>query len=563
VTAADHSEARRAWDDLMEERRRFPDQVPAPLERLVEAARSSGAFPICCLALRALADCDERRRLRELAERLAVAAPGGATLLAVAEARLECAELDGAALLGEVDVHRCAPLRPEIARTWQRWLAAEFLWWESGRAPTAELPAELLAAPEPQDDPYSVDEWQRLRRRIAALAFRSALARGHVDEARSWLGAAAAGSESWELWEPAYLNGLLAWSQGRHRSARAQLGQSLAANPLQSRVRFELSLLSGVQEGGDAPLPETPPIHDALALSAWALLHAGRTAEAAEQLDRMAEEETPYSLRLIWPQARSWRLARAAELRAHLAEGRQDWPEALRLWDAARQGSRSLVHRSHRLYLLGRLLATSHEEAPREKAHFEQELGKLAIRPLTGEAMFYRALAAAATMPDRARADWQALVRQRRWRQQAGRRRLLVLGDRLWRAGELAEAHQVYRDAGESEQLFLSRLAVEASSASPEAALAFLDRVRQLAVPERRQRQWELLARLARSPAAACEPDPEALADLDVAAPWQWQVFRCAKEALELACDQDFDAAERACARAFAALERKDENDDL
>jgi len=113
---------------------------------------------------------------------------------------------------------------------------------------------------------------------------------------------------------------------------------------------------------------------------------------------------------------------------------------------------RDLVHRAHRLYLLGRHLrqqsAVGEGDLDRTlQTQFQKELGKLSIRPLMGEAMFYRGLAAEENMPDRAIADWRALLRQTAWvekTQKMAPSRLLYLGDRLLRVGLIKDAHKAY-----------------------------------------------------------------------------------------------------------------------
>jgi hypothetical protein len=546
-----------AWLQLLQEGESFPEKTPAALDRLVDACHQSRWFPVWALAFRALAYYDRRQAIRDLlAQAVESPASGSHGLeLVLAEARLECAcPVPVTDLVPQdIDVHDCLPLAPEVARLWQQWLLAEFAWWESGEPETVERTiADLLETPAPDDDPYSLNEWDRLTRHAALLGARCALSRCAVEKALQWIEWASRNRPC--SWECQYLSGLVAWSQGERQSAKALLKRSLADNPFQSRVRFELGmLLSGEDPSGSRSYLETmPAVHDAAASSAVVLFRLDQESETRRHLEQLDQAEAPYSLRLIWPRTRRLRLRQGKNLRAHLAETNQDWPEALKRWDEARQSheapgqetrsqARDLVHRAHRLYLLGRCLRQKNaagEEDHDKMTHtqFHKELGKLSIRPLMGEAMFYRGLAAEKSMPDRAIADWRALLRQSTWVEQTQKvapTRLLCLGDRLLKVGLDMDAHKAYdlasatSVAGAQERVFTSRLITQhpfeaahlvqilesADSFAPddarwsflralcllakdppdrEAAQPFLERTRQTGLPA----QWEQLGKL-------------------------------------------------------------------
>lgn len=79
---------------------------------------------------------------------------------------------------------------------------------------------------------------------------------------------------------------------------------------------------------------------------------------------------------------------------------------------------------------------------------FHQELSLLALHALTGDAMFYRGLAAHETRSDRTVQDGRALLRQRRWVEKIRQEspcHLLIIGDWLLQAGLIDEATRAYQ----------------------------------------------------------------------------------------------------------------------
>jgi hypothetical protein len=114
-----------------------------------------------------------------------------------------------------------------------------------------------------------------------------------------------------------------------------------------------------------------------------------------------------------------------------------------------------MITRAAHAWKLRRRLQTEPLPPP-ERERVEQELrdalAGLATSTLTGEAMYYRARAIEEDLPDRARRDWLALVRQRGWAEDGGElglARLLWLGDRLRQVGEWKEAERGYQRAAQ------------------------------------------------------------------------------------------------------------------
>ncbi|MFO1432370.1 MAG: hypothetical protein U1F76_19870 [Candidatus Competibacteraceae bacterium] len=519
----------RTWLQLLQEKQSAPAQLPAALEPLLEACRQVRWFPVRSLALRALVYFDRRQQLREL---LATAGDAQADndgfKLTLAEARLECSQRLAMVDLQQTIVPACPPLAPEVAELWRHWLLAEFACWEdSAAAERLQVQADLAAyleAPCPSADPYSAGEWCRLSYHAMLWQARQSLSQARFDTVRYWLDRAARHRP--EGWEWRYLYGLLAWSRQDYHTARTLLEQSLTANPFQSRVRFELGMLLAGTEPTDsqAYLESLPGVHDAAASLAVVYYRLGKVAATRHYLAQLEQEEGPYSLRLLWPQAQTLRLCQGRELRAHLAETGQDWLKALESWDAARQvdlaaeqtrrhsphRSNTLSHRAHRLYLLERYLRSTDSADRGLQQQFHKELARLSLRTLLGDAMFYRGLAAEQHLPERALADWRALIRQTAWLEKNRRLapdRLLCLGDRLLRNGCNREAHQAYvsavPDGSSSERIIAGTLLIQTM---PEAG-RLLEILETVAAIAPRNPLWLLLrglCLLAREP-SACE----------------------------------------------------------
>jgi tetratricopeptide (TPR) repeat protein len=453
----------KAWLQLLHDKNDVPGKAANALEILLNAGRKSSWFPIWSLAFRALAYYDRRQALRDLltpaVENLENISPGLA--LVFAEACLECADplSIGESMLQNVDAQNCLPLAPDVANLWQQWLLAEFTWWKEGKPGCLEgfqtQLADFLQNPPPEIDPYSKKELKRLTFRSALLCARCALAQGKTSKAREWIELVS--RDSTGLWEIEYLQGMIAWCRKEYQNARIFLEKSLILNPFQSRVRFELAMLISSQDTsntGNFPFDVVPGVHDMVAGSALVLFRSGRDDKAPGYLEQLEKPEMPYSLFLVWPRARILRIQQGKELRAYMAEANKNWLEAIKGWDEVRMEDSpvtDLAHRAHRLYLLGRYLEQTGRSDDFDKklyTRFHKELGKLAIRTLTGEAMFYRGLAAERHMPERAQADWRAVLRQYTWlekTQMTAPGRLLALGDRLLKAGFKKDAHKAYQ----------------------------------------------------------------------------------------------------------------------
>lgn len=459
----------RAWLQCLEEAQSSAEELPAAIDALKNACQQSSEFPIWSLTLRALAYYDRRQTIRELVERACnhSNAISDSLRLTLAEARLECAYRisDSHALVKDIDIQNCLPLPPEMGHLWQQWLLAELTFWQNNELETfkrlqTEI-TQLLETPAPENDAYSFNEWKRLTYHLALLGIRCALSLCNIEKAQQWIELASQSRP--KSWEVHYFRGLISWLQGEYQNAQTALEQSLSVNPFQSRVRFELGMLLARNDpSGSQPYLNTMPgVHDAVACSAAVLFRLDKKDETFQQLEQLEQEEAPYSLRLIMPGARTKRLRQGRELRAHLAERNQEWAKALSYWDEVRQenaGSskqQEIIYRTHRLYLLGRVLRQKNIEGGdiSDKTlytRFHKELGKLSIRHLMGDAMFYRGIAAEEDKPDRAIADWQALLRQSAWiekTQKTAPDRLLCLGDRLLKAGLHKDAHKAYVSA--------------------------------------------------------------------------------------------------------------------
>jgi hypothetical protein len=396
------------------------------------APDAGASFPEWAAALRALAYNDRRGELRDLASE-APASGSSSMQLVIAEARLECAA-PGTTRPDSLDPGACAPVSPAVAHLWRDWLVAESDWC-TGARPSSELLAvvdELLQRPAPPDGEDG--EWRRLTQRAAVLGARCALECRDTAAADRYL--ATAERTGVDLWEVAYVAGLLAWSQGNAEGALEHLEGSLRHNPSQARVRFELALL---RAGGPEDLTALPGVADAASEGAAALARLGRTADARVLLEQLRRPEAPYSLRLVWPRARAARIGQGEALLARLAEPSID----------------RMAPRAHRLYLLGRELGTRTPPSgdPDNSllyVRFQKELAAMGLRVLTGDSMFYRALAAEPHDRQRSAADARALLRQTGWLARTASSapaQLVCLGDLLVRLGLAGEAVAAYERA--------------------------------------------------------------------------------------------------------------------
>jgi tetratricopeptide (TPR) repeat protein len=560
-----------------------PEKITEELQMLVNAARQSSHFSIWSEVFRALAYYDRRQDMSILWEQLTnrddkkEGIPGAQTLV-LTEAGLECARPLAAleSLLESLDIQHCSPLTPETAHLWQQWLLAELSWWKDDHTDGLEAFAQqltgLLKNPPPQLDPSMTKEWQQLIFRGALLCARSAIARGDCSKAGEWL-AQIDGIEvdtglPTGLWELDYLQGMHLWSRGELQLARSYLEKSLSLNPFQSRVRFELNLLDFFQEPSStknstvqSPTLPLPGVHDVLAAGAVALFKKGQLDQTRQYLEQMDQPETAYSLSLVWPEARKLRLEQGKQLCAYMAETRKEWQTALHLWDAVPPeagflGSR-LTHQAHQLYLLGKHLEQIGDtgeigetsEANKDlHIHFHKELGKLAIRPITGEAMFYRGLAAEKSMPQRATVDFRALLRQPGWLEKSRKdapERLIYIGDFLLKAGLGKDAYKAYHSVnpdsprGARERQLLGNLILRFPP-DPAAAASILDKVKHDEHPPKHDNPLRDLVQ---------EAGEKGLILVD-----EWKVFLYLYQSLQTALTGDFEAAETIRGKALDLL---------
>jgi tetratricopeptide (TPR) repeat protein len=435
------------WLQLCQSSHAVPETIPAALNRLTTYSQTSRWYPIWALAMRALVFYGQYQAVSELLVRAVEQIdqlPEGFRLV-VAEAQLECGQTyrEAQNLLDGIDVQALLPLSVTTADLWRAWLSAEYAWW-SGTEPPA-TPSELQETLPPNGVSYDVNEWQRITTQAALWRMRYALGHGDVERAQSELDRA----RDAPAWKIMYLKGLLCWAQGRTEDARQHLGQSLLLNPHQTRVRFELDLLrSTLAPPLDFVLEPIPHVHDTLASTAAFYAQTKRFDAARHHLHQWEQPEEAYSRQLIWPQAHVLRLQQGNVLRAYLAEQQGDWETALNLLGEETPDD-DLTRRAYRLYLLSRYLLMLDAPPKSLVESFHKELGKLSLRPLIGQAMFYRSLAAQETMPDRAIQDWRALLRQSTWVTQAAPEFLLLLGTHLLKAGLWDDAQRAYDRAAE------------------------------------------------------------------------------------------------------------------
>lgn len=449
------------------------------VDALASSAAQLSSPLILSVALEVLAHYDRRLAIRELVELLLphAAELSAETRLVLAQAQLECGRSDeGTAAL----VQQTAEISPPWA-SMRELLAAELTFQDTG-AETDQLETllQLQAALAEDDgaDPVLAPLVQRLRYQALILAVRVAMARRDLPRAGGLLEQATA---LWpNSWECSYLQALWCWAGGRPEQAQASMDQSLEQNPHQRRVRLEREVLRHTAGDTSALSPEElDGPDDVICALAGVLCERGQRAEAAELLARVAcEPGAPYSARLIWPAMRRLRLERGYQLGAHLAEESGDFSGAIRSVDLLLESRRAfdrdgrgqgdvLATRAYRLYLLSCLRAdgAGGDGAAASGAQFNKELGKLTIRHLMREAMFYRGLAAEQSDPERAGVDLCAVLRQSSWIKKirgTSPEALLVLGDRLVRAGHFEDAVRAYEfvppaTPGAAERMYLAR----------------------------------------------------------------------------------------------------------
>ncbi|MBI3248812.1 MAG: hypothetical protein HYZ50_20105 [Deltaproteobacteria bacterium] len=472
----------RAWIHLLEQNEH--SSIPDDVQTLVHCAAQSQWFPLRALACRALAFYDRRSEALLLSHADHTELTGAA--LVAAEAHLEAGSFNGPWRPLPPSVPPSLPLF--LLEHWRQLLDVEAR-FALGEDVRAFLPAiqkivdeESVSSSSPVT--YVQHEQARLAARTCAALARIALAQGQTEQAL--VGLTHTTTIYLPKWERLYLAGLVAWQRGALDEAEAQLENSLAANPFQSRVRVELGMLLASRKPDQALahltiMPDTP---DAAAGRAAILARSGCIAEARNVLVVLDQEDALLPTRLVWPAAYRERLYRGWMLRVETAERLAEWNTALTyLEHAHRQFSTDLsLLRAHQMWIHAQQaeqLATTDRRAARQLSQqVEQELQTLAARPLTGDAMFYRSLVAATRLPDRAVKDWQALLRQRQWAERAptvAGPRFLYIGDGLWKAGYTAEAIRAYRRAvefgadGASARLALIMVRTQGLSAIPAA----------------------------------------------------------------------------------------------
>jgi len=450
--------------ELIKEKQSLPDKVPAMLESFITACKETALFPLWSFALHTLAYYDKRQhinawlgnmidRTSELPEALK---------FVLAEASLECTHHTTffKSLVSNIDCNNCQPLVPEIASFWQQWLQGEFSFYQGrDKSSVEQIEARLNSLIEKHiDDTFFIKEYKRLQRRATLLCLRSCLAQGNMDKACQWIDIA--GKHDAGLWEVYYFKALLAWADNKYLDAQKLLEQSLMENPFQSRVRFELAMLLSCQDKKDAVInleEAMPDVHDAEAALAIQLCHCGYEEKAQSHLNKLDDPESPYALYLILPEAAKERICQAKALQVYLGEKHRDWYKAIKHLDEISDFScktvkaDALVHRLYRLYLLRQHIKEQKHDTQGYKelvTYFNKESGKMSIRPLLGDAMFYRALAVAENMPERAIRDCQALLRQSKWIKKTYKRspqKILHIGDYLFRQELFNEAYRAYK----------------------------------------------------------------------------------------------------------------------
>ncbi len=409
------------------------------LAALAHACLDATWFPVWTLVIRTLTDFDQRHALRDLIDAAGTPTDPGQQL-ALAEARLECGlPVDD---VHTIEVENCPPLPLSVSQLWQRWLGAEFDCWQG-----TVYPVQLDDLEPPVGELYAQQQWDFLMHKAALFNARIA-----PQAFEHWIEVAA---QHGDTWENEYIRGLHAWANGDLRAAADHLDHSRERNRAQSRVAFEWGVLRQIQGRPGMPRP-VPGVPDMVACAAVAQYRAGRHQAAADLLAQLDLPAEPFALRLISARAVHQRIDQGRALWAQLAELDHDWLAAIDRWQRARAAEpgaeRNLAYRAHRLYLLGRHVAEVGKTADRQNyAAFQRELGLLTVRTLTGDAMFYRGMAAVDYKPDRALADWRALLRQRAWLAHIhlAPTRLICLGDRLLAAGVATDAAKAYLRAAD------------------------------------------------------------------------------------------------------------------
>lgn len=426
----------KGWTGLLHEISENPKRLPSGLRTLVENSQDAVWYPIWALAPRALAYFDQRGLLHDWFNHTRdqlMDAPAGKQLAWI-EAGLECAKLEAADMLPAVNADDYAPLLPEITHLWKVWLQAEFACWNGGNFHDYLDDANtiIVGTTMPQKHDLCAHQWNRLVQRITLLNWRSSIHQPIQTDAIVP-----------DTWDSLYIRGCLAWSAGNPTAAHDYFTASQQNNYFQSRVAFEAAVLSM------QPI-SAPDVPDMRAMIGLMALRDGQAQEAEKQVNRLDDAADPFSLRLIWPEGYRQRVARGRELAAYLAEARNDWPEALAKWDQLRTSRpRNPTFRAHRLYLISRLLQEQQSWSEESELFsiwdsFQRDLGQLSVRTLSGDALFYRGLAAAHDMPELAVQDWKTLAQDKEWIAKQAPERLVALGDRLRVAGLIDVGGAVY-----------------------------------------------------------------------------------------------------------------------
>ncbi len=404
-------------------------ETPADAAETWEAlARESLWEPVQALAFRALAHLGRRRVLAELLP------SDGPLSMPQADAWLEATHSGEAAPLPRA--------RLAYGGAWAMLVGLESI-LACALAP-GDIPSGLEALLPPDD----IDrERLRLCARVAAALTRARLEPG-------------GDLRLLPDWERCFLQGAVHARQGDDEAALAALRESIGLNGEQTAPRLALAAIlahRGEPEAALDALACREPTRPVLISRAATLARLGRYDDCAAALDGLASAgEEPARLR--WGAALPHYRAQQNMLLTALAERRGDWKTAEACWRAAcdaRSASESLQW-SRRFFMAEAELHSSTASGWRRDTLQRKTLQaqqKIERAVLTGDDLFFRAMALSRGDPARAADEMRRLLRQRPWcerEKKVGGRRLLVVGDLFFRLDRLDDAIRAYELAGPS-----------------------------------------------------------------------------------------------------------------
>lgn len=459
-----------AWLRMIKEKQDAPDEIPNALKEIVENCKNSTCVLIWSFTFRALSHFDDRDSIRHLIVYASKKIDSNDIhfWFPIAEAKLESGSLaqDISKILKAIKTNKHNVLSPKIAQLWRQWLLSEIFWWLHPAKPgKVEIILNAINhRPPGLENLHLLSEWRFLIHRIALLHLRLSIAQGRFKQANLWMDYARKISP--ESWENIYFQAILSWAEGDTCSAEKYFISCRSVNPFQSRVRFEHHLLNiSTNPNQEMYSPDSlPDIYDMLSAAGVIFFMKGQHQRLQSILERLRNKESPYSLRLIFPLGRAERIGQGKKLMVYMAERNHQWLKALDFLDDARRYNESqasgstkviqkqeMIHRMHRLYLQSRYILENEVNGDNgdEKffTQFRKELGKSLILQLTGDEMFYRGLAAQNNAPDKAIADFRALVRQSSWSlksRELSPMRLVYIGDQLLKNGLVKDACRAF-----------------------------------------------------------------------------------------------------------------------